>query len=439
MSQIFRNIKRTYFTSGAVFSNDFNPRDLHNLNAWFDGNQNINVISNKISTWFDSNGTENLLQQSQTFNSTWTQDGVSINADSTAAPDGTTTADTITEDNAAATFHRIYQLLSPNLDAGHVRTFSIYVKNISRRYISLLMFDGAGYSATFDLSGSGTVSYVDAGVITNIAPLDNGWFRISITATITAAQTYCQVFLNSTGGIWSGPGGVYNGDATSALYLWGAQLEQNARPGLYVATTNSTIVSNKVIQNTVGNRPTYNTNPLNSLPTTAFADANTTYLLNTSRPDLAPASITMTTVARYTTGQNISFIGGRGDTGSSGYWIAYLNTNVPTGNIGAGGGDARPTAGSENVNVWGVYTLIADDSSTTLFRNGATGTSVGTGDFIDYTGVTDFIVGQTTGLVAGRGLTGDISEITIYSTVLSTINHRRLERYLGRKYAITVV
>lgn len=195
---------------------------------------------------------------------------------------------------------------------------------------------------------------------------------------------------------------------------------------------------NDVAQGVAGNRPTYNTNPLNSLPTLAFSDAGNTWLLNTSRADLAPNNVTMTAVARYTTEQAISFIGGRGDTGNAGYWISFLSS-TPTSDFGNGTTEIRPTSGTATVNVWGVYSATYDGAHGTYYTNGTSGTPLVMSGNMDYTGVTDFYIGQTTGTAAGRTLTGDIAEVILYSTTLSTINRRRLEKYLGRKYGLTVV
>ena len=54
----------------------------------------------------------NRVTASQELNATaWAKDSVSITADSLAAPDGTTTADVITEDGTANT-HRVYQTVT---------------------------------------------------------------------------------------------------------------------------------------------------------------------------------------------------------------------------------------------------------------------------------------------------------------------------------------
>jgi hypothetical protein len=76
-------------------------------------------------------------------------------------------------------------------------------------------------TAHFSLTGGGTVTSQTANVSASIVPLDNGWYRCSITATVNAAGSVrCTIGLANASG-----SATYTGDGESGLYLWGAQME----------------------------------------------------------------------------------------------------------------------------------------------------------------------------------------------------------------------
>jgi hypothetical protein len=185
------------------------------------------------------NGTgSNLFGYSQAFDdAVWTKSNSSITANSTTAPDGTTTADTLVE-NTANNTHYVYASANANLFAtivtGVTYTASIFAKPAGRNRIR---FAGDGSSAflgnevIFDVA-NGTVGSIPAGVTSaSIVSAGNGWYRCIVVAVATGTVARPIVFLDN------GTTNSYTGDGTSGVFLWGVQLEFGSTVNSYVATT----------------------------------------------------------------------------------------------------------------------------------------------------------------------------------------------------------
>jgi hypothetical protein len=193
----------------------------------------------------------NLILQSQTFdNASWTKNDVTITANSVAAPDGTTTADTFT-DSAVNAYH-MAQVTTVTVSAGATVTASVYLKQGTLRYAAVAVTDATAknYPVLFDLQ-TGTVvgnftnyaSYA-APTSSSITAVGNSWYRCSVTTTLDPAVTTAAVAIaaNISGDV--GSGWIYVGSSQS-LYAWGAQLELASAPGKYVATTAAAVYESR--------------------------------------------------------------------------------------------------------------------------------------------------------------------------------------------------
>lgn len=180
----------------------------------------------------------NALTYSQAFSTApWTLTGGTLTANSTIAPDGTTTAFTLKEDSTTGSHHVNY-IITQALN----NTFSIYAKLASGT--RTLYINNGGRQSAFTLSGSGSVVLEGGSGTTgsaSITPLTNGWYRCSVVLSGGAVQTNQVIVGLSQAIAGSTYGNLYAGDNTSSIYIWGAQLEAGSFPTSYIPTSGSTV------------------------------------------------------------------------------------------------------------------------------------------------------------------------------------------------------
>ena len=165
----------------------------------------------------------NLLTWTQQFdNAAWAKTGTTVTANTTVAPDGTSTADTLTEDSAN-TSHFITGP-SAAFTSGVPYTYSVLAKfngRFLRMFLPLSAFPTANRSATFNLQ-TGAVT-ADSGVIATATDAGNGYYRCSITVVANAtASGGSGLSLSST---FATGLQTYAGDGASGVFVWGAQVE----------------------------------------------------------------------------------------------------------------------------------------------------------------------------------------------------------------------
>jgi hypothetical protein len=184
----------------------------------------------------------NLLTYSEQLdNAVWTKTSASISANSVAAPDGATTADTITVSGASGNANQ-----AVTITAGNLITVSVHFKQLTSSHGRIRISDGTNQVAAWFNLASGTVGTASAGAGTciysahSMEALPGGWYRCQITVT-TATSTAFTTFISCAA--------ADNTESANAdsVYAWGAQAESasnSSAASSYAPTTGSTATRN---------------------------------------------------------------------------------------------------------------------------------------------------------------------------------------------------
>ena len=154
---------------------------------------------------------ENFFRYSQEFdNAYWTKTNVTVTANSDVAPDGTTTADTI---SATANDGRLLQTSSEvTVTSGLTYTISAWIRR---------------------KTGTGTVQFyclqAPAGGFSGDLGITSTWARYTFTFTANSTGANTRLFQLGTSG--------------DEVYVWGAQMEQRSSVTAYTATTTAPITN----------------------------------------------------------------------------------------------------------------------------------------------------------------------------------------------------
>ena len=177
-------------------------------------------------------------------NVAWTKSGLNttgtppyINVET--APDGTLTADKITENIISQAHTTSRQLLVTN---GVTYNISVYLKYGGRDVnISSTLSSLATYSVDVDLI-NGILSNNTFPITPILENVGSGWYRLSyqVTATFTQTRTVITINLRNPSGI---PTPInYLGNGVSGVFIWGAQITATSLVRTYtktVATANA--------------------------------------------------------------------------------------------------------------------------------------------------------------------------------------------------------
>lgn len=175
---------------------------------------------------------------SEDFASTvWTKSSITVTSNSTVAPDGTTTADSLLSSSTVSTTYQPFSVV-----ANEPVVISAYVKSDTASNVTLNVFkDNIFFNVSTSVISS-TAKFSNVGSIY----AGNGWYRVYGTYTNTASSS-----VNAS---------VKLPDNGQSMYVWGFQLERASSLGLYIRNSSETAAAYSYVnqtQQTVENKLLY--------------------------------------------------------------------------------------------------------------------------------------------------------------------------------------
>lgn len=173
---------------------------------------------------------ENLFLQSEDISSSsWGKSNSRIGNDLTTSPSGVINAYRLIEDTSN-NYHFISQSVG---SISGTYTVSCYVKAAERYKGYLQLLAPSGNATVFFNLQTGTIT--GSSGTTTITSLPNGWYRVTASTDFSGAAV-CYVVINDDAG-----NGVYTGNGSSGLYIWGLQVETGPTATTYTPTTTAPI------------------------------------------------------------------------------------------------------------------------------------------------------------------------------------------------------
>jgi hypothetical protein len=171
-------------------------------------------------------------------NAVYGKTNVTITANVTTSPDGTTNADKIVEDTTNAV-HRISNV-GGVMTSATTYTSSFFAKKAERDQVYILIPTSVAATRTvvvYNLT-TGVSSVVSGSSATSHSMVDygNGWYRCIVTFTTTAVGTNLV-------GIYNGAED-YAGTTSFGLFLYGLMNEAGSYPTSYIPTTTAAVTRN---------------------------------------------------------------------------------------------------------------------------------------------------------------------------------------------------
>jgi hypothetical protein len=193
------------------------------------------TFSETTNDFLTGDGTTNLFLQSEAIdNAAWEKGLITVSANNTTAPDGTTTADRLVETTASGQ-HRTSNVTAIGVIPNVAHTFSFYAKPSGRNHVHARILAGGSATngqACFDIANGTFI--VSAGTTATMTSVGNGWYRCTMSAVVTVNTVVCYANLATSSSL-TVPS--YAGSTANGIFFWGAQLQSGTEATQYLQTT----------------------------------------------------------------------------------------------------------------------------------------------------------------------------------------------------------
>jgi len=206
-----------------------------------DGSGDLSVTRATTATRVNSAGLVelvpyNLLSYSEDFsNSIWNKTALSISTNSTTAPNGSTTADTITNSSSSGIILQDYS----SVNTSQIVTHSVYLKRTNNDWVVVAIARSGATTygevyVWFNLATGAVGSNLPDGAAVlldaDIEDAGNGWYRCSVTGYVPNAVAYTAFMFYPDGN------GSFNRVTGQSVYAWGSQLVEGSTAKDYQKT-----------------------------------------------------------------------------------------------------------------------------------------------------------------------------------------------------------
>ena len=208
---------------------------------------------------FEGSATNVIPYSNDFLGSGWSKVQSTVEASSIVDPTGGTSAQKLKEDTSL-NYHGVQ---ASGATSALTMSASIFAKAGERRYITLVMSGNTiRQTVTFDLLTGAITSETQVNITklsASVIQCANGWWRIMISGT-SAGFGILTIRTSLTGINTDVNGEMYQGDGTSGVYIWGAQMTASNVNTSYIATAGAQVTRAADLTATISNIPWFNNN-----------------------------------------------------------------------------------------------------------------------------------------------------------------------------------
>ena len=161
--------------------------------------------------------------------------GITSALNTTVAPDGTTTASTITASGGTSIRELSQGGLTVTSSVG--KTISVYAKAGTNNFIQFIYGGDGNAYANFNVS-TGALGTVGSAATASIVDAGNGWYRCIMVTASTAATSPSILLISS-----ATAARAESNTLTTTVFLWGAQIEYRQAVTAYTPTTTAAVTN----------------------------------------------------------------------------------------------------------------------------------------------------------------------------------------------------